>query len=176
MRHPAKLARAAALAFSFIAAVPAAQANDRAFFDGISGRWTGPGEIVAGKYKGTRFTCSLDGSSTAATPGMTLDGKCRVGLFSQRISATVGRQGRSYKGKFLDGASGKGLDVISGNVSGDRVTMSMVREELKGAMVARVKPGGQLGITVSVRIGEQLVPVIGIDLNRVDGTATGSIR
>ena len=176
MRYTAKLARTAALALTFVAVVPPAQANDRAFFDNISGRWTGPGEIVAGKYKGTRFSCSLDGSPTGAKPGMKLDGKCRVGLFSQRISATVQRQGRSYTGTFLDGAKGKGLDVISGNVSGDRVTMSMVREELKGAMVARVKPSGQLGITVSVRIGEQLVPVIGIDLNRVDGTATGSIR
>ena len=158
-----------------VAATPAL-ADDRRFFDDLRGRWTGPGEIVAGKYRGTRFSCVLDGIPTNAEPGMTLDGKCRVGLFSQRITATLARDGRSYKGAFLDGAAGKGLDVVSGNVSGDRVTVAMQRDQLTGAMVARRKADDNLTITVSVRIRDELVPVIGMDLSRVDGMATGSIR
>lgn len=153
-----------------------AGANDRAFFDGLSGRWEGPGKIVAGKYRGTRFSCSLNGTSSAKNPGMTLDGRCRVGLFSQRVSARVERKGRSYKGSFLDGAKGKGLDVVSGNVSGNRMTVGMTRDQLKGAMVARKDRDGTLDVTVSVRIGDELVPVIGMDLTRVDGTAVGSVR
>ena len=167
---------AAALVATVLAGVPAA-ANDRAFFDSIQGTWSGPGQIVAGKYKGTRFSCSLDGESLSGKGGMSLEGTCRVGIFSQAIKASVQRHGRGYRGSFLDGAKGKGLDVTAGNVHGDRITVGMEREELSGAMVARVKPDGRLAVTVSVRVGEELVPVIGLDLSRrVDATATGSIR
>ncbi len=48
----------------------------------------GPGEIVAGKYKGTKFTCTLDGTTPAEKAGMTLDGSCRVGIFNQPMKAT----------------------------------------------------------------------------------------
>lgn len=167
---------AALLAGALVATGPAA-AGDEVFFERIDGVWSGPGEIVAGKYKGTRFSCTLKGESAGAKPGMTLDGTCRVGLFSQAISARVVRRGRSYGGQFLDGAGGKGLDVVSGNVSGDRVVLGMERAELSGAMVARVKPNGRLGVTVSVRVEDELVPVIGIDLERkLDGRAVGSVR
>ena len=152
-------------------------ADDRVFFDRIEGEWSGPGRIVAGKYKGTRFSCALTGSSLDAKPGMSLDGRCRVGLFNQPVSAMIEAQGRSYKGRFLDGAKGNGLDVVSGNVAGDRVTVGMEREQLRGAMVARVKPDGKLGVTVSVRVADELVPVVALDLERsVDGVATGSVR
>ena len=166
---------AALLAASLLAATPAA-ASDRAFFDSIEGSWSGPGEIVAGKYRGTRFSCSLDGRSLRGD-GMSLDGSCRVGIFSQAIKASVERHGRGYRGSFLDGAKGKGLDVTDGNVHGDRITVGMERPELSGAMVARVKPDGRLSVTVSVHVGDQLVPVLGMDLSRrLDGVATGSIR
>lgn len=175
--HIRRLGLALAAGLVSITAAPApAIANDRAFFDRIEGQWSGPGRIIAGKYKGTKFSCDLRGSTTAAKPGMALDGKCRVGVFTQQISAVVEQDGRSYKGRFMDGADGKGLDVISGNVADDRVTVAMERAELKGAMVARVKPNGRLGVTVSVRVGDELVPVVGIDLSRsVDQRATGSL-
>lgn len=167
---------AAALAATFLAAVPAA-AGDRQFFDAVQGEWSGPGQIVAGKYRGTRFSCALDGTSLSGQGGMTLDGSCRVGIFSQAIKASVKRSGRGYTGQFLDGAKGKGLDVTTGNVHGDRITVGMERDELSGAMVARLKPDGRLGVTVSVRVGDELVPVLGMDLSRrLDATATGSIR
>ena len=162
---------------ALLSASTLAHASDDAFFQSIEGRWTGPGEIVAGKYKGTRFSCALDGASSGKKTGLTLDGSCRVGLFSQAISAKIEQRGRSYRGRFLDGAKGKGLDVVSGNVAGDRVVVAMERAELKGAMVARLKRNGKLGVTVSVRVGDELVPVIGIDLERkLDGRATGSVR
>ena len=171
----ARTRAAAALLVALAATTPAA-ASDRAFFDSIEGSWSGPGEIVAGKYRGTRFSCAIDGRSLRDN-GMTLDGSCRVGIFSQAIKASVERHGRGYRGSFLDGAKGKGLDVTSGNVHGDRITVSMERSELSGAMVARVKPDGRLNVTVSVHVGDQLVPVLGMDLSRrLDGVATGSIR
>ncbi|RUU06755.1 hypothetical protein EOD08_39300, partial [Mesorhizobium sp. M6A.T.Ca.TU.002.02.2.1] len=36
---------------------------DKQFFQSVEGKWVGPGEIVAGKYKGTKFTCSFTGST-----------------------------------------------------------------------------------------------------------------
>ena len=184
MSKPSVSSCSVALAALLLAA-PAAHAGDRAgdgaFFDSLAGAWSGPGEIVAGKYKGTRFSCALDGESLRAGRGeelgMELAGKCRVGLFSQTIAARVERRGRGYTGAFLDGARGKGLDVVAGNVDGNRLTVGMEREDLKGAMVAKIKDNGRLAVTVSVRVGDELVPVIGMDLSRrLDATATGSIR
>ena len=67
--RPSLIARgiaAATLAALLGAAAPAHSAGrDKAFFDQISGQWKGPGEIVAGKYKGTKFTCDLTGEAAA---------------------------------------------------------------------------------------------------------------
>ncbi|TIT60578.1 MAG: hypothetical protein E5W60_18375, partial [Mesorhizobium sp.] len=90
---------------------------DKQFFQSVEGRWVGPGEIVAGKYKGTKFTCNFNGTTPDGKTGMTLDGDCRVGVFTQKMSATVERKGREgYKGNFMGGSSGNGLDIIGGNV------------------------------------------------------------
>ncbi|WP_306119360.1 MULTISPECIES: hypothetical protein [unclassified Roseitalea] len=172
------------LALSFLvlgaalSAIPSAQADttrDAKFFQKIEGKWRGPGEIVAGKYKGTKFICEFDGATPAADIGMSLDGGCRVGVFTQKMSASVRRQGRSYRGTFLDGADGEGLDVTAGNVSTDRVALTLNRNDLKGAMLARLADQDTLNITVSVHVGDELVPVIGMSLDRLDGVRVGSI-
>ena len=150
--------------------------KDQTFFSSVQGEWVGPGEIVAGKYKGTKFNCAFTGSSGEKKPGMTLDGSCRVGMLSQKMSATIERTGRSgYKGKFLDGASGKGLDVVAGKVDGSKVTLALVRNKLTGAMLARLPDENSMTVTVSVRVDDQLVPVIGMNLKRVDTAPVGAI-
>jgi uncharacterized protein (DUF2147 family) len=170
---------AATLAFAAIAVVPlAAHAGDRDFFDGTAGVWQGPGEIVAGKYKGTKFTCDLKGESKhGGGAGLSLDGACHVGVFKQPMSASFERNGNTYKGKFLDGAEGKGLDIISGNVSGNKVIVGINRKNLNGAMIARLKDKNTLNVTISVRVNDTLVPVIGMTLDRkIDQAAVGSIK
>ncbi|MGH6859382.1 MAG: hypothetical protein ACRECY_03940 [Phyllobacterium sp.] len=171
---------AAAAALSLFAcasfALPAqARDKDAQFFRTIEGQWTGPGEIVAGKYKGTKFTCTLEGTTPAATTGMTLDGSCRVGIFNQPMKATIVRSGNSYKGSFLDGAAGKGLDITGGNVAGNRVVLAINRKQLSGAMQAKFNNDNSMNVTISVRLEEQLIPVVGVSLKRVDTTAVGSI-
>lgn len=158
------------------AAFPALAADtDTRFFRSVEGQWVGPGEIVAGKYKGTKFTCTLAGTTPEDAVGMTLDGSCRVGVFSQPMKATVVRKGKTYTGVFNDGSAGKGLDVTSGTVSGDRVVFGLNRKQLNGAMLARIADENTMNVTVSVRVEEELVPVIGMSLKRVDGAAVGSI-
>ncbi|MFN3549502.1 MAG: hypothetical protein ACK4U0_18610 [Mesorhizobium sp.] len=161
----------------FVSEVPSAFAadGDQQFFQSVRGEWSGPGEIVAGKYKGTKFTCSLTGDTPSGTVGMALEGSCRVGLFSQRMSARIERKGRSYKGTFLDGANGEGLDIVSGNVSKSKVVMSLNRNDLNGAMLASMKGDDTMSVTVSVRVNKELVPVIGMNLKRVDSAAVGAI-
>ena len=160
------------LLFSFAAEAK----DDAAFFKSIEGKWAGPGEIVAGKYKGTKFMCTLDGSAPAAEAGITMDGTCRVGVFAQEMRAVIARKNGSYSGAFLDGAAGKGLDIVSGNVSSDRVTMALNRKKLSGAMLARMEGGDTMHVTISVRVNKDMVRVIGMSLSRVDNASTGSIQ
>lgn len=166
----------------FAAGLPAgssavASEADRPFFAAAAGNWAGAGEIVAGKYKGTKFNCSFAGTSQSATVGLTLDGGCRVGVFTQKMKAVVeGSTGRGYTGVFMDGSEGKGLDIVSGNVvDGTRVVLAINRKQLSGVMQARIKDKDTMNVTVSVRVAKQLVPVIGLSLKRVDATEVGSI-
>lgn len=149
--------------------------RDRAFFESVEGEWAGPGEIVAGKYKGTKFTCNFQGSTPDGKVGLSFDGGCRVGVFTQRMSASIERRGNGYKGTFLDGSQGKGLDVTYGNVDGNKVVMSLIRNQLKGAMLAKLSGADNMTVTISVKVEKQMVPVIGINLKRVDGGAVGSV-
>jgi hypothetical protein len=168
---------AACAATAGLAGPAEASERDRKFFQNVEGDWSGPGEIVAGKYKGTKFNCTFNGSTPAKKLGMTLDGSCRVGVFTQKMSATVEHKGsKGYRGTFLDGAEGKGLDIVSGNVvDGGKVVLAINRKQLKGVMQARIADKNTMNVTVSVRVEESLVPVIGMSLKRVDATAVGSI-
>lgn len=151
-------------------------ARDAKFLKKIEGQWRGPGEIVAGKYKGTKFTCDLAGATPDNNLGMSLKGGCRVGVFSQRMEASVEKKGRTYKGSFLDGALGEGLDITAGNVTKDRIVLTLKRKELNGAMLARLANDNTLNVTVSVKVSGELVPVIGMSLNRIDGMAVSSTK
>lgn len=155
----------------------AADSADRKFFESVAGEWVGPGEIVAGKYKGTKFTCTFTGSTPGAKVGMTLDGGCRVGVFTQKLTASVSQGGREgYTGTFQDGADGKGLDIISGNViDNQKVVFAINRKQLRGAMLARLPDENTMNVTVSVKVDKQMVPVIGMNLRRVDSGTVGSV-
>lgn len=180
--RPSLIARgiaAAALAALACTATPALSGgNDKAFFEQVAGQWKGPGEIVAGKYKGTKFTCDLTGEpSDGSSAGIKLDGFCRVGVFKQPMSAVIAQNGKSYGGKFLDGANGKGLDIVSGNVANDKIVVGINRKKLNGAMIARMQGDSTLNITISVKVEDTMVPVIGVSLNRqIDNIAVGSIK
>ena len=172
------LAAAALSPVADVASNATAATRDKAFFESVAGTWKGPGEIVAGKYKGTKFTCNLIGEPTGdSSAGIKLDGTCRVGVFKQPMTAVISQSGSTYKGKFLDGAEGKGLDVVSGAVTEDTVVVGINRAKLNGAMIARVRDDKTMNVTVSVKVESQMVPVIGLTLTRqVDEMAVGSIQ
>jgi hypothetical protein len=171
-------AAAVALSLGALAQSATASTRDKAFFQQVSGSWRGPGEIVAGKYKGTKFTCNLVGAPTGGSEaGIKLDGTCRVGVFQQPMSAVISQEGSTYKGKFLDGADGKGLDVVSGAVNDSTVVIGLNRQKLNGVMVARVQNDKSMNVTISVKVEDRLVPVIGLTLQRQAGEmAVGSIQ
>jgi hypothetical protein len=151
--------------------------RDRQFFRSIEGSWAGAGEIVAGKYKGTKFNCTFAGSTPAKKLGMALDGGCRVGVFVQKMSASVIQNSKvGYEGRFMDGAEGSGLDIVSGNVVNDRkVVFAINRNALRGIMQARLPDDNTMNVTVSVRVDDDMVPVIGMKLKRVDEMPVGAI-
>ena len=155
----------ASAAFMGATVFGAAIANERSYFKNVAGKWSGAGTIVAGPYKNTRFTCNLSGVTPGRT-GMKLAGKCRVGLFSQPIEATVRKSGTSYRGKFLDGAKGKGLDIVSGRLRGRKLVLGIKRKKLVGTMVANLSNQNKLNITISVRVNGRLTPFIGLSLKR----------
>lgn len=167
---------ALAIAAGSVVATPAHANPDEAFFRKVVGQWSGPGEIVAGKYKGTKFVCDFAGSRHPRKLGMELDGSCRVGVFSQPMRAEVVRSGNGYTGAFQDGAKGKGLDIVSGNVDRDRIVVGLDRKQLKGAMIARLDGEGAMAITVSVRVASELVPVIGMNLKRTGGVRQSALN
>ena len=73
-----------------LSAPATASEKDRKFFSSVEGSWSGPGEIVAGKYKGTKFVCNFTGATPGEKVGMSLDGGCRVGLlFDQHQRARL---------------------------------------------------------------------------------------
>ncbi len=153
-----------------------ASERERRFFSSVEGRWSGPGEIVAGKYKGTKFMCNFTGDTPDGKIGMSLDGGCRVGLFTQKMSAAIEKSGgRGYRGTFMDGAAGSGLDVVGGSVASNRVVFKLARKALDGAMQARMADKDTMNVTVSVKVENEMVPVIGINLKRLDGGSVGAI-
>ncbi len=175
MTHALRTALLAAAVSAPFIAPAAANDSDKLFFEGVQGVWTGPGEIVAGKYKGTKFTCKLNGTTPAGKVGMTLDGSCRVGVFSQKMSASVERKGRAYRGRFLDGAAGEGLDIVAGQVAGRKVSLAISRKDLNANMSARLSGSDAMNVTVSVRVDSQMVRVIAMDLKRIDGGPVGPV-
>ena len=174
----ARVSVAAILATTALALPAAAGSRDKAFFQQVAGNWQGSGEIVAGKYKGTKFSCDLTGDTAVAKDaGIQLDGFCRVGVFKQPMSALITKAGATYKGKFLDGANGKGLDITSGQVAGNKVVVGINRQKLNGAMIARLESDNKMNITISVKVENKMVPVIGLSLDRsLDDIAVGSIK
>lgn len=169
-----KAAGAAILAAGFVMTPAEASEKERRFFSSVEGQWSGPGEIVAGKYKGTKFVCNFKGAQPGQKIGMSLDGGCRVGLFTQRMSAKIERASNGYRGTFMDGSAGEGLDVVGGAVTGRQVVFNLNRNALNGSMQARFPDDDTMQVTVSVRVDDTMVPVIGMSLKRVDGQAVSS--
>jgi len=156
------------LAISALGTAPAAANSEAKFFKKIEGKWQGNGEIVAGKYEDTRFSCSFDGDLPEKLLGMSIDGNCRVGIFSQPMNASVQKKGGRYKGLFLDGAKGKGLDITSGRLlrGKDAFVMNIKRKNLIGAMRAQMFGNDKMNISISVKVDGKYIPVIGLDLKR----------
>ena len=165
------------LSLSGIVAPAWADPGDKVFFDSVTGAWSGPGEIVAGKYKGTKFVCKFNGKpSKKHSIGVAMNGSCRVGVFSQKMTAFIGQQGDDYEGQFLNGADGKGLDVTSGRIDGNSIVMSINRNRLNGAMVAELQEPNVMNVTISVKVQEHLVPVIGMTLRRANRIGSAGDR
>lgn len=154
-----------ALAASSAASPMPAEASSR-YFKNVKGDWKGAGSIVAGKYKGTRFNCRLRGADRGGA-NLQIDGTCRIGLFTQKITANLSRRAGKYRGTFLDGAQGKGMDITSGRVGDNKLTVAINSKGLTGAIVANLVSRNKMRVSISVRVSSgRYVPVVGLDLTK----------
>ena len=165
----------AVFALTMLALGSVAHATDAKFFKSVEGKWSGPGEIVAGKYKGTKFTCVFDGANISKNTGMKIDGYCRVGAFSQPMNALIQKAGSGYNGKFLDGEVGEGMDIVGGRYTADKLVVNIKRKDLRGVLVASKANQDHMQMTISVRVDGRLVPVIGMRLDRVGSSASPKV-
>ena len=152
--------------------------RDRQFFQSVEGNWAGPGEIVAGKYKGTKFICTFSGTTPSRKLGMTLDGGCRVGVFMQKMTATVEHSGRGRLSRAPSWTAPRARASTSFpamSSTAARSCSAINRKQLQGVMQARLPDDNTMNVTVSVRVDKTMVPVIGMNLKRVDDTPVGAI-
>jgi len=151
-------------------AAPAGQAAaDRAaFLQSVKGQWSGSGQVVAGRYKGVKFTCKFTAPDAGNAADIKLDGSCRAGIFSQPIKASISPKSGTYQGSFNDGARGNGMDITAGTVDKNGMVLQLNREKLQGNMTARLQSGNQMHITLAVVLEGESIPVIGMDLARVN--------
>lgn len=143
-----------------------AQDKERVFFENVQGQWVGSGQVVAGKYKGTNFTCTFSGVQEPEKLGMALDGACRVGIFSQDIKAHVVKIEKQYQGTFNNGAQKNGMDIISGQIGDNNMVFGLVKDNINGTMLAHLTDKNTMTITLSIKVSDDMVPVIGVQLKR----------
>jgi len=142
-------------------------AREKVVFQNFEGQWNGAGEIVAGKYKGTRFSCHFVGAATLRTIGLSLDGSCRVGLFSQAMKAQITRHPTgAFLGQFNDGAKSQGMDITAARIGTDHMQFDLNRQNLQGTMLARLEGQDVMSISLSVKVMDEFVPVVGMNLKR----------
>jgi len=156
------------------AALPAAPAVDyrTAFLQSVRGQWSGQGEVIAGRYKGIKFRCTLNTPAADNAAEIYLDGTCRAGIFSQPVKARINRKGGRFRGSFNEGAQANGLDIVAGAIHKNHMTLELNRDKLNGNMTARLEGDNLLHITLAVKIDEDIIPVIGLNLNRIAPEAT----
>ena len=106
---------------------------------------------------------------------MALDGTCRVGLFTQAMNADRARKRAATTASFLDGAKGKGIDIVSGNVQGKPRGARPHGTSCNGAMLARLADADTMNVTISVKVEASWFPVIGMSLKRIDDHETGAV-
>jgi len=87
----------------------AGAASQEELFSGrLKGNGAAPERLLPAKYKGEKFTCTFTGVFETAETGMTLDGICRSGIFSQLMKARFVRNTDGYSGAFNEGRTGAG--------------------------------------------------------------------
>ena len=61
------------------------------------------------------------------------------------------------------------------NVAFARCVFALNRNALKGTMAAKLPDPNTMMVTISVRVDNDLVPVIGVNLKRMDSVAVGTV-
>jgi len=100
---------------------------------------------------------------------MSLDGSCRVGLFSQAMKAKIVQRGEGvFLGHFNEGAKAQGMDITAARIGADHMQFDLNRQNLQGSMLARLEAQDKMSIALSVKVMGEFVRVVGVHLKRDD--------
>lgn len=131
-----------------------AEENDAAtFMERFSGEWRGTGKLLIGPETGLKFNCALDGNPSRTELTFDMSGKCWAGRLSAQVYAKLhyNAETNRFYGDFLDGAKGKGVDVI-GERKDYGFSLLLSRGMTQGELIA--KPAGNNKMTITIFLSD----------------------
>ena len=109
-------------AFSSILLISAAQAAPTAFFDNLSGSWSGSGRAYVTKYGDISANCRV--AISGAETKVAMNGSCGMLVFRQALGLSIRNAGGNrYVGTYT--GSGTGPARLEGTLRGDRLVMNI---------------------------------------------------
>ena len=107
--------------------VPAVQAAPKAFFDNLSGSWSGSGKAYLSKYGEVSANCRVAIAGTETRVAMT--GSCGMLVFRRALGLSIRNAGGNrYVGTYTGSTTGPAR--LDGTLRGDRLVMTIKWGEL----------------------------------------------
>jgi hypothetical protein len=101
---------------------PAALADQSSFFKGLSGSWSGHGDVYVGKFGDVSVTCQV--AIRGSESKIAMDGSCGKLAVRQRLALSLRSVGgNKYVGTYTGSRTGPAKLV--GTLRGDRLVMSV---------------------------------------------------
>ncbi len=139
----------------------------------FSGEWAGTGQLLFGPQYGEEFHCELKGNPSDSRLSFGMSGRCWMGFLSAPVTAQLryNAETRQYYGEFLDGADGRGVDIV-GARAGEAISLKLMRGALQGRITAETVSADQMKVMMYYRDvqNNRELPVVAMGFAR-KGTA-----
>jgi len=118
----------------------------------FSGEWVGTGQVLLGGQYGAMFRCKLKGSPDEAQARFDMSGRCWLGGLSAPMTAQLryNAETREYYGEFMDGADGRGADIVGAH-SGEALSLRLMRGNMQGRLTASTVGPDQMKVMLYYR-------------------------
>jgi hypothetical protein len=147
------MSRVATLVLSAaLAAATALPAKADELMARFSGEWAGTGQLLFGPQYGQEFQCELKGDPSDSQMSFDMSGRCWMGILSMPVTARLryNADTHQYYGEFLDGADGRGVDMM-GARAGEAISLKLMRGALQGRLTAETVTADQMKVMMYYR-------------------------